>query len=49
MKGQERSSEGQKNEWKYAPSEGKRWGDPLDKSRDLEVDRPSELNSTYLR
>ena len=49
MEGQERSPEGQQNEWKYAVSEGRRWEDPIVCTRTLRGERLSGLNGDDLR
>ena len=46
---QERSPEGQQNEWKYATSGGRRWGDSLESSRDLGGVRLSGLKGRDIR
>ena len=38
---EDRSPEGQQNEWKYAASGVGRLGDPLESTRDLEGEKPS--------
>ena len=46
---QERSPEGQQNEWKYATLGGGRWRDPSKCTRDLVGKRFSALKETGLR
>jgi hypothetical protein len=47
--GQERSPENKQNEWKYAGSEGERWGDPLENTRELGGERILRLSGRDLR
>jgi hypothetical protein len=46
---QERSPEGQQNEWKYATSGGGRWVDTLECTRDLGGKRSSGLRGRDFR
>ena len=41
---QERDPEGQENEWKYAATESRRQGEPLESPRDLGCERLPGLN-----
>jgi hypothetical protein len=45
---QEKSPEGQNNEWKYLPSGNGRWGVPLDSLKDLGCKSLSGLNEGNL-
>ena len=46
--GQERSPEGQQNEWEYAALENYRTGDPLQNTRDLGGKRLSRFKASDL-
>jgi len=46
--GQEKSPEGQQNEWKYATFRGGRWGNHLESSRDMGSERLSGFNRGIL-